>query len=203
MPTGIYVLHMDVNIWPKLHPKRTIPSCNFFSFTVCTQPFNMHKIHSRNNGVFSETPSTHAGSFYFRMTKSGKLRQTVCDGPCEWNAQPLPQNVDKGLFRFTERNEYVHNRKLTEMWFWVYQQQRACDGSSPWGDFLRSVPCVTVWHQKIKFYSVSARKKSIKTHLVYVPMITKNCRGHLPDLSYLDTRIVHVTQWRFWENMVV
>ena len=71
----------------------------------------------------------------------------------------------------------------------------------PWGDFLRSVPCVTVWHQKIKFYTVSAGEKSLKTYLVYVPMITKNCRGHLPDRSYLDTRIVHVTQWRFWENI--
>ena len=72
---------------------------------------------------------------------------------------------------------------------------------SIWGDFLRSVPCVTVWHQKIKFYTVSAGEKSLKTYLVYVPMITKNCRGHLPDRSYLDTRIVHVTQWRFWENI--
>ena len=70
-----------------------------------------------------------------------------------------------------------------------------------WGDFLRSVPCVTVWHQKIKFYTVSAGEKSLKTYLVYVPMITKNCRGHLPDRSYLDTGIVHVTQWRFWENI--
>ncbi len=41
------------------------------------------------------------------------------------------------------------------------------------GDFLRSVPCVTVWHQKIKFYTVSAGEKSLKTYLVYVPMITK------------------------------
>ena len=73
--------------------------------------------------------------------------------------------------------------------------------SLPWGDILRSVPCVTVWHQKIKFYTVSAGEKSLKTYLVYVPMITKNCRGHLPDRSYLDTRIVHVTQWRFWENI--
>ena len=71
------------------------------------------------------------------------------------------------------------------------------------GDLLRSVPCVTVWHQKIRFYTVSAREKSLKTYIVYVPMITKNYRGHLPGLSYLETEVVYVTQWRFLENMVV
>ena len=30
---------MDVNISPKLHPKLTIPSCIFFSFTFWSQPF--------------------------------------------------------------------------------------------------------------------------------------------------------------------
>ena len=69
-----------------------------------------------------------------------------------------------------------------------------------WGDFLRSVPCVTVWHQKIRFYTVSAREKSLKTYIVYVPMITKNCRGHLPGLSYLETEVVYVTQWLFWKT---
>ena len=38
MPAGIKVLPMDVNIWPKLHPNRTIPSCIFFSFALGSQP---------------------------------------------------------------------------------------------------------------------------------------------------------------------
>ena len=34
---------MNVNISPKLHPKLTIPTCIFFSFTFCTQPFGSIK----------------------------------------------------------------------------------------------------------------------------------------------------------------
>ena len=59
------------------------------------------------------------------------------------------------------------------------------------GDLLRSVPCVTVWHKKIKIYTLSAGEKSIQIHLVYVPMIMKNIRGHLPELSCEDTEVVY------------
>ena len=59
------------------------------------------------------------------------------------------------------------------------------------GDLLRSVPCVTVWHKKIKSKTLWTGEKSIKVHLVYVPMNIKNIRGHLPDLSYKDTEVVY------------
>ena len=52
------------------------------------------------------------------------------------------------------------------------------------GDLLRSVPCVTVWHWKIKSKILCAREKMIKVHLVYVPRMMKNIMGHLPDLWY-------------------
>ena len=53
-----------------------------------------------------------------------------------------------------------------------------------WGDLLRSVPCVTVWHWKIKSKILWTREKMIKVHLVYVPRMMKNIMGHLPDLWY-------------------
>ena len=53
------------------------------------------------------------------------------------------------------------------------------------GDLLRFVPCVTVWHQKIKINILWAREKMKKVHLVYVSRMTKNYVGHLPDLWYL------------------
>ena len=52
------------------------------------------------------------------------------------------------------------------------------------GDLLRSVPCVTVWHWKIKSKILWTREKMIKVHLVYVPRMMKNIMGHLPDLWY-------------------
>ena len=70
----------------------------------------------------------------------------------------------------------------------------------PWGYLLRSVPCVTVWHWKIKSKILWAREKRIKFHQVYVPRMMKNIRGHLPGLlmnfgDFLKQRLCHtVTQ---------
>ena len=50
------------------------------------------------------------------------------------------------------------------------------------GDFLRSVPCVTVWHWNIKSEILWAREKMMKVQLVYVPRMMKKHSGHLPGL---------------------
>ena len=62
-----------------------------------------------------------------------------------------------------------------------------------WGDLLRSVPCVTVWHRKIISWILWAGEKSIKVWFPYVPRIIKNIGGHLPDLAWTDEKLLH-----FW-----
>ena len=61
----------------------------------------------------------------------------------------------------------------------------------PGGDLLRSVPCVTVWHQKIISWIPCARENSIKVYFLYVPRIIKNIRGHLPDLIRKNEKFWH------------
>ena len=59
------------------------------------------------------------------------------------------------------------------------------------GDLLRSVPCVTVWHQNIISWIPCARENSIKVYFLYVPRIIKNIRGHLPDLLRNNEKFWH------------
>ena len=65
--------------------------------------------------------------------------------------------------------------------------------SSIRGDLLRSVPCVTVWHEKIISWILWAGEKPIKVWFLYVPRIIKNIGGHLPDLVWTDEKLLH-----FW-----
>ena len=79
------------------------------------------------------------------------------------------------------------NQFWTKFKFWIESVWVSDRG----GDLLRSVPCVTVWHQKIISQILWVRKNSIKVHLLYVPLITKNILGHLPDLTCKDRNFLY------------
>ena len=85
---------------------------------------------------------TLAAMYYFRMTESKKvlfganslwwflscLSCHVCDGPCpcEWNAQPLLQNVDKRwIWVYWKKCTFAQRplQKVDKRWIWVYSWQ--------------------------------------------------------------------------------
>ena len=79
----------------------------------------------------------------------------------------------------TPENTYLQIGRIKNKW------------KGQWGDLLRSVPCITVWHQRNKSQILWAREKSIRIHISYWPLIIKIILGHLPDLIWKDRKCLH------------
>ena len=116
------------------------------------------------------------------------LRGTEERRTWSWKCEEARSTCDHTHSRECERN-------AIDLWYHLMTLLQLS-----WGDLLRSVPCVTVWHQKIISWIPCAREKSIKVYFLYVPRIIKNIRGHLPDLIRKDEKFFifwYVTLWHW------